>query len=261
MFPEFTSALADAYVRVASAEIKAANGEVSVDAIHLVTEVDKSTAAEILASPIDTALPEAGKKVTATARVLLEWHSDRDYIGPYGLVRDLPFANTDPKRDATSFTALATKYCPSIPPKALLDELIRTGSVQDLGNGFYRAISRSYLPEQLSPESLRYFSQVVHRHIDTLEFNLRGPESVTGRRLDRTVYPEFGLAKTDLPAFDRYLRQRAQLFADDVDNWLTDRSPGSDPTVEVVQTGVSFYHYVANEGDEDDFEKAALKSN
>jgi len=256
MFPEFVSAVKDAYVNVACAELRASDTRISSDAVSLMTEVDGPSVEELLSAPDDAFFPEAEQRMHAAARLLLGWHTDRDYIGPYGLVRDLQFSKSEAgsRKEASSFTNLATKYCPSINPKVLLDELIRTGSVQDLGNGFYRAVTRSYVPEQLSVESLRYFAQVLHRHLDTLEFNLRSNDPSANRRLERTVYSDFGLAKSELPAFDKYLRQRAQLFADDIDNWLTDRSDAAQK--DTVQTGVSFYHYVVNTDDEEDFKKA-----
>jgi hypothetical protein len=50
------------------------------------------------------------------------------------------------------------------------------------------------------------------------------------------------------------VRERGQLFADDVDNWLSDRSEEGHP--DAVQTGIGYYHYVVNSDDERDFGKA-----
>jgi hypothetical protein len=221
------------------------------------TEVAPVDVQEALGSTDTVKVGDAEQRINAAARVLVGWHTDRDYIGPYGLVRDLAFARTDvpAKRDVSGFVELAKQYCPAIPPKVLLDELIRTGCVQDLGNGFYRALTRSYVPEQLSPESIRRFAQVVHNVTETLEVNLRRSVRGTGR-VERTVFADFGLPRNDLAAFDKYVRERGQLFADDIDNWLSDRSHEGHP--DAVQTGIGFYHYVVNNDDERDFGKALL---
>ena len=118
---------------------------------------------------------------------------------------------------------LAQRYCQGYPPQVLLDELVRTACVQDLGNGFYRALTRSYVPEQLSAESIRRFAQVVHNVIETLEVNLRRSDSGL-RRVERTVFADYGLPREALGAFDKYIRDRGQIFADDIDNWLSARS-------------------------------------
>jgi hypothetical protein len=246
----------DAYVRVAAYQLRQSGREPTADAISVMTEVSANEVSALLAAPDDARLNEVEAKINAAARILVGWHTDRDYIGPYGLVRDLPFngeVGQVNKKDNKGFVELAQKHCAGYPPQALLDELIRTECVQNLGNGYYRAITRSYVPEQLSAESISRFAQVVHNVIETLELNLR-TQAPDGRRIERTIFADHGLPRDQLQAFDKYLRERGQLFADDVDNWLTERSVEGQK--EVVQTGVGFYHYVVNEDDDRDFGKA-----
>jgi hypothetical protein len=253
-YPDFAGMVEDAYVNVAAAQLKASGRELTPDAISIMTEVSSDEVRELLQSPDDAKLSEVEQKINAAARVLVGWHTDREYIGPYGLVRDLPFARADVpgKRDVRGFVELAQRYCEGYPPKVLLDELVRTACVQDLGNGFYRALTRSYVPEQLSAESIRRFAQVVHNVTETLEVNLRRSENGV-RRVERTVFADYGLPVEALEAFDKYIRDRGQIFADDIDNWLSARSEEGQPGT--VQTGIGFYHYVVNEEDERDFGK------
>jgi Family of unknown function (DUF6502) len=256
LFPEFCGMAQDAYVRVAAYQLRQSGREATADAISVMTEVGASDVNALLSAPDDARLNEVEAKINAAARVLVGWHTDRDYIGPYGLVRDLPF-NGDVgqlgKNDNKGFVELAQRHCAGYPPQALLDELIRTECVQSLGNGFYRAITRSYVPEQLSAESISRFAQVVHNVIETLELNLR-TQTPEGRRIERTIFADHGLPREEMQAFDKYLRARGQLFADDVDNWLTERSV--EGRKQVVQTGIGFYHYVVNEDDDRDFGNA-----
>lgn len=254
-FPEFSAVLQDAYVSVATMELEAAGREATVDAIAVMTDVSPADVRVALETPVATRVSEADIKTNAIARVLVGWHTDRDYVGPYGLVRDLEYSASGVRsnKDVTGFSDLVGKYCPGFPSGALLDEMTRTGCVKDLGNGFYRAMSRSYVPEQLSAESLRRFAQVVHNFIETLEVNLKRSVRGTGR-IERTVFADYGLPRNELPAFDKYIRERGQLFADDIDNWLSDRS--QEGLANTVQTGIGFYHYVVNKQDESDFGKA-----
>ncbi len=242
----------DAYVKVADAELRLSGGASSAAAISVMTGVTTDDARDVLATSDAAAIEEIDERINAAVRVLLGWHTDRDYIGPYGLVRDLAFSPIEGKssKDVSSFIDLASQYCPGIPPRVLLDELVRTGCVQDLGNGFYRALTRSYVPEQLSAESIRRFAEVVHNVTETLEVNLRRSVRGTGR-IERTIYADYGLRPDDLAEFDRYVRERGQLFADDIDNWLSDRS--QEGHSDAIQTGIGFYHYVVNSDDERDF--------
>jgi Family of unknown function (DUF6502) len=252
-YPDFAGMVQDAYVNVAAAQLKAAGREVTPDAVSIMTEVPPDDVQVLLLSPDEGKLSEAERKINAAARVLVGWHTDREYIGPYGLVRDLPFASSDVRgrKDVRGFVELAQRYCGDYPPKVLLDELVRTDCVQDLGNGFYRALTRSYVPEQLSAESIRRFAQVVHNVVETLEVNLRGSPESSARRVERTVFADYGLPQEALEAFDKYIRDRGQIFADDIDNWLSAKSHKGQ--VGTVQTGIGFYHYVVNEEDERDF--------
>ena len=253
LFPEFIRSVRDAYVKVAAAELRLRGGDES--AISVMTGVATEDVRDVFTSPDALKIEEIDERINAAVRVLLGWHTDRDYIGPYGLVRDLAFSAADgkPNKEVSSFVDLAGQYCPGVPPRVLLDELIRTGCVQDLGNGFYRALTRSYVPEQLSAESIRRFAEVVHNVTETLEINLRRSVRGTGR-IERTIFADYGLRPEDLAAFDKYARERGQLFADDIDNWLSDRSQEGYPNA--VQTGIGFYHYVVNSDDERDFGRA-----
>lgn len=248
--------LQDAYVHVAAATLASSGRESTVDAIAVMTEVPAHEVRELLEAPEDAKLGEAEQKINAAARVLVGWHTDRDYVGPYGLVRDLTFTavGSPTKKIGVGFVELARRYCDGYPPKVLLDELVRTGCVQDLGNGYFRALTRSYVPEQLSAESIRRFAHVVHNVTETLEVNLR--TSAPGeRRIERTVFADYGLPRNVLAEFDRYLRERGQIFADDIDNWLSARSIQGQED-DSIQTGIGFYHYVVNEDDEQSFGKA-----
>ncbi len=243
--------LQNAYVNVAAASLRSSGHAVSAEAIAVMTEVSSSDAQELLSSTDDAKLAEAEQRMTSAAKVLLGWHTDQDYLGPYGLVRDIAFRGANAR--VKGFEELAKQYAPGFSATALLDELVRTGCVQDMGNGVYRALTRSYKPEQLSAESLRRFAKVVHNVIETLELNLwRAPPG--GGRVESMVIADHGLTPTEFKAFDRYLRARGQLFLDDVDNWLSTNS--REGQAGVIQTGIGLYHYVVNEQDERDFGKA-----
>lgn len=255
-FPEFVESLKQAFVDVSSAQLRAAGKEASADAISVMTAIERDDVFRKAAGD-DAAGLNADKSLNAAARLLVGWHTDREYVGPYGLVQDLEFAPAggSQKKDVRGFMQLANRYCPGYPPRVLLDELIRTRCVQDLGNGYFRAMTRLYVPEQLSPESIRRFAQVVHNVTETLEFNLRKAAPGAGR-IERTVFADYGLSKSDLEEFNKYVRERGQIFADDIDNWLSTRSEKS--VKDVIQTGIGFYHYVINEDDERDFGESLI---
>ncbi len=193
-------------------------------------------------------------------RILNAWHTDTRFTGPYGVLRDLEFNPGSPaspresKGQDSSFADLVRAYFPEISPRALLDELLRLELVKDVGNGFYRAIRRSYVPDPLSDDSIRLFAKICHNFLETLEVNVR-PESVGGKGLvQRFVYSDIGLSGEALNRFGAHLRERGQVFADEIDDWLTANQEKAENQGRFM-TGVGYYHYVVNDDDELEFEK------
>jgi Family of unknown function (DUF6502) len=249
-FPEFSHALKQAYVDVAANQIKVSGKDPNEEGISLITSVQTSEIREILHSDVGAKFGSSAQQPNPLPTVLGGWHTDIRYTGPYGVLRDLEFSSSGGGTidGGATFSDLATTYCPGVSPRALLDELMRTGCVQEVGNGFFRAVKRSYIPDPLSSGSILLFSRVVHNICETLEVNLRA-ESVGGNGLiERTVYTVHGIRRKDLKEFDKFIRGRGQIFADDIDNWLTDRD--EEGRTDGIQMGVGFYHYIVNEDDE-----------
>ena len=247
-FPEFSGVLKQAYVDVAAKQIAASGKDPSEEGISLIANITTTDVHNILQAAGDAKFGVAAQEGNPLPTILNAWHTNPKYTGPYGVVRDIPFSRAEGVTDAYTFSQLAADYCPGVSPKELLDELIRTGCVQDVGNDFYRAIKRSYVPDPLSARSILLFARIVHNLCEAAEVNLRA-ESVGGKGLiERTIYTVHGIPRQDLPAFDKFIRQRGQVFADDIDNWLSDLD--KEGIKDGVRTGVGFYHYIVNEDDE-----------
>jgi hypothetical protein len=254
LFSGFSAALKGAYLDVASRQLAAAGTVVSAEGICVITGIDKTEAETLLrGDPHSNEFALAVQSDSPLPRLLNAWHTDTRYTGPYGVLRDLPFERSG-STDELTFSDLATEYCPGISPRVMLDELLRTDSVQAVGNGVYRASTRSYVPDPLSDESIRLVAQVVHNLCETLEVNLR-PESAGGNGLmQRIVYTEAGLSPAAMQEFNLYLRERGQLFTEQVDDWLVNHED-SEKTPNSCLTGVGLFHYLVNTGDENDLDK------
>jgi hypothetical protein len=255
LFPEFSMALKQAYIDVATRQSKTAGIAVTGEGIFVTTgipatEVESIVRAAITpSSVVDSEYPPSS--------ILNAWHTDPRFTGPYGVLRDLEFVPTASlsagKPGNESFADLARAYFPEISPKALLDELLRLGCVKEVGNGFYRAIRRSYVPDPLSEDSIRLVAQVVHNLCETLEFNLR-PESRGKGLVQRIVWGDIGLTGDALDRFGIYVRERGQVFANEIDDWITTGQEKKENQGR-FKTGIGYYHYVVNDDDESEFAK------
>ena len=254
MFPGFSAALKGAYLDVATRQLAAAGTRVSSEGICVITGLEKTEVESLLSgNPQHSDFAMAVQSTSPLARLLYAWHTDIRYTGPYGVLKDLRSSRSDESTEL-AFSDLAAEYCPGFPHRLLLDELLRIDAVQAVGNDYFRATTRSYVPDPLSDESIRLVAQVVHNLCETMEVNLR-PESAGGNGLmQRVVYTPAGLNPVAMQEFNRYLRERGQLFVEQIDDWLVDHEESANNSQSFI-TGVGLFHYVVNTEDESELEK------
>lgn len=253
---EFGEALKSTYVGVAMKEIGMSGGEPTAEAIAVFLNCDTEEVQAYLAGASGKDFEYAEPQDTPVSRVLALWHSDPRFSGPYGVLVELPFADPDEfqEQETPTFSGLSRQCCPNVLPKVILDESIRTGCVISVGSGYYRAVKRSHIPDPLSASSIAHFAHVVHNVCETCERNLR-IESVGGKGLfERAIFSDHRITRSDLQAFDSYVRHRGQMFADDIDIWLSSRA--QDESLDTVNTGIGIYHYLANDEDEQEFRQS-----
>ncbi|MGH8290790.1 MAG: DUF6502 family protein [Steroidobacteraceae bacterium] len=188
------------------------------------------------ATPV--AAPTLARVIT---EVIHRWHTDPNYLGPYGIPLELEFDAPQGR----CFQNLVSQVDATASPGQVLEELLRAGTVTPSGEKRYRAVMRWFVvSEALSPHRIEYFGEALTHLALTLEhnFNLSDTEN---KRLERFVFADRGLSRKVLPNFEAYARDRTNRFLLDVDEWLahsvgTDLSK-ADPRVEA---GVNVFLYV-----------------
>jgi Family of unknown function (DUF6502) len=191
----------------------------------------------------------------AASEVLAGWHSDVLYLGPYGLVLDVPISPEGPSRgsDSRCFENLVEKYAgPNVSASIVLDALLKSGAVQNLGNGIVRCVARTYIPERLSSAHIQEFAEAVHNVVGTMAVNLKRTVRGTGL-LQRTVFADYGLTEADLQKFNGFIRKTGEKFTEEVDTWFSKHSNKENQGP--IKTGIGLYHYVENDEDREDYLK------
>jgi hypothetical protein len=192
----------------------------------------------------------------AASEVLAGWHSDVLYLGPYGLVLDIPILPEASTRgvETRSFESLVHKYAgPGVSAEIVLDALVKSGAVEKLGSGIVRCVDRAYIAERLSPESIQHFAEMVHNVIETTAVNLKRTVRGTGL-LQRVIFADFGLSEMDLKKFNLFIRQTGEKFIDEVDTWFAKHSNKDNHGP--IKTGVGLYHYIENDADREEYIKS-----
>ncbi len=156
--------------------------------------------------------------LSRVGRVISGWNQDPEFTGPYGLPLPIPFED-DPSVDAPSFTELVRRYSGDMAPRAMLDELLRTGLAEIDGDGRIRNTGRTYIPNQLDPAAIERLGRVLGRLANTVDYNNR---ATAGRpnRFERQVVTDIGLTEEQYEHFSVYLRKKCQQLLETLDDWL-----------------------------------------
>lgn len=186
------------------------------------------------------ALPSADPTMAAVLlEVLQKWHTDPQYVGPYGIPLELEFEVPLGR----SIRGLVGMVDSKANPGLILEELIRVGSVIYSGEKHFRAVSRAFvMPESMSPQQIEYFGNALTRLATTLEHNMN-PKNAE-KRLERFVVADRGLPLEAISAFEEYARAKTADFLVDLDNWLIPYSSTDSISDERVSTGLNVFLYV-----------------
>jgi hypothetical protein len=265
-FYDFVEVLKGVFVEVAvKEEFRLPNRTMSDSRIAILTGLNRKEVARQRDAIDRGEPPKLSGNLSRLTRVLVGWHSDPDFTGPYGLPREIPFdskTESDLESDSESvrqdpspgpddervptFTELVRRYSGDMAPRAMLDELLRVAAVDQVGNNF-RVKTRVYMPKAfLDPTALQRFGEVVRDFISTYEFNI---DKQPGKgRFERIVFADDdGLLDELLPAFDALIRKKGPALLNELDNWLSAQEltpTAKNKSAKRTKTGVGIYHYV-----------------
>jgi hypothetical protein len=245
-YAQLSEVVKTVYVSIAAHEFRVPGKKMSKARIAIVTGLTRKEVQRIA----ETEAREDEKPKTnlsRIARVLMGWHTDPDFTGPYGMPLELRY-DSELLEDAT-FTKLVQRYSGDMTPRAMLDELMRVGTVVETDQNWFKVLRREYVPHALDPDFLERVGRGVHNFVHTVEVNMQKAAKGKGR-FERTVRKDGGLRAQDLPLFEQYIHQKCQALLEEMDNWLSKLQEPSDRD-DVIQTGVGIYHFVIDDDDYD----------
>jgi hypothetical protein len=209
------------YVDLAMKEFGIPGRKQTISRAAILTGLTRKEVSRIqeLAQPTDT---DATERYNRAARVISGWVRDprfRDQNG-HPAVLDL-------EGGPDSFAELVKAFSGDVPPRAVLDELLRTGTVESLPNGRARLLTNAYIPQTEETEKLGILGTDVRDLIQTIDHNLRSPTEV--RYLQRKVAYD-NLPAEILEELRGLARTRGQSLLEEMDRWLSghDRDTNSD---------------------------------
>lgn len=254
-YAEFSEVAKAVYVEVALKDFKVSGRKATRTRIAVMTGLTRKEVKRV----IDEAVKERFELKTSfnrLGRVLVGWHTDADFTGPYGMPLELQYETGNPNEP--TFSVLVKRHSGDMSPRSILDELVRVGAIRETEIGWFRVMRREYIPEAQGAHTFERTGVVVRNFVNTVEFNMTKLAPGKGR-FERHVTADDGIRREDLPKFDHYLRERCQVLLEEIDNWLAGL-PKPDPKKgdDVIHTGIGIYHYMSHEDDERSFKNLLM---
>ena len=239
-YQEFGGVLKDVYVSVCGREMTLPGRKMSLSRVAIATGLTRREVAKIIRNEGKTQWG-VWSNAGLAASVLEVWHTDAQYLAPYGYPRDLKIDGTDA---VPTFEDLVRRFSSDVPHEVLIGELIRVGAARVLEGGQYlRVLKRTYIPTDMTAEMVQIFSQAVRRYIETVDYNL-GRGKGQEKRFDRMVYPDGGLRVVDVEIFQQEIREYLETVIQEIDQKAaTYPRPAPRKGEKSVQVGVGIYFY------------------
>lgn len=255
-FAEFAEIVKTVYVEIAVTDFRVEGKRGTKSRIAVITGLTRKEVSRV----VEGARQDSGESksnLNRVARVLAGWHTDSDFIGPYGMPLEIRYEEGG--LSAVNFSTLVRRYSGDMSPRSMLDELMRVGAVVETEPGWLKVLRRVYEPQTLAMDNFERVGEVVKNFVDTVDFNLQKKEQGAGR-FERIVYSPEGIRDEDFPKFRHYVNERCQALLEEIDNWIARLElPEKAVKDEVTHTGIGIYHYVERRDDKYTF-KSKLES-
>jgi len=188
-----------------------------------------------------------GRETTTHAnrasRVVSGWVHDEAFQARDGDPALLPFEGS------LSFSELVKQYSGDVPPRAVLDELVRVGvASMDSDSGLIQLKQRAYVPAGDSEEMLQIFGEDVSDLVATIDYNLVSSESGQKALFQRTLTYD-NIPPEIMDRWRAHAAAQSQALLEQLDKWLGPHDRGmageraGNNAGEPVRTGVSIFYF------------------
>ncbi|MEZ5540991.1 MAG: DUF6502 family protein [Pseudomonadota bacterium] len=228
------------FVDVAQHDYAIAGRKQSISRISTLTGIYRREVSRLLELPPldDAALAQRHNRA---ARVIGGWLQDRHYLDAGRKPLALPLEGGEP-----SFTHLVRKYSGDIPVRAILDELIRVGSVEQHADGMIHLLHRAYVPKRGEADMLSIFGTDVADLVSTIDHNLVSDHDTS--RLQLKVQYD-NLSREAVDEFRQLAGERGRTLLEEFNAWLAQRDRDANPQAGGsgrIRAGLAMYYFEEN---------------
>jgi uncharacterized protein DUF6502 len=235
-FLTFSDLAKQVFIEVAEKEFPPPGRKQSVSRIAMLTGLSRKEVLRVKRVP-HTTDGEAVAQLERSTRVINGWTRDRRFLGESGTPLALDFDGQDP-----SFSSLVRLHSGDIPPRAVLDELLRVGLVELTLDGRIRLISTVYVPRTGIREKLIIMGVETFDLLNTLDHNihLEDGDSYFQRKVCYYRFPA-----RHLPELKKLTSQKSQALLEEINAWMAehDDADQTEPNEAVRRAGMSIYYF------------------
>ncbi len=236
-FEGFVELAKRTYIDVAQHAYAIEGRKQSISRISTLTGIYRREVSRLLElPPLDDA--ELTQRQNRAARVIGGWLQDSNYIDANRKPLPLPLDGDEP-----SFSHLVRKYSGDIPVRAILDELMRVGSVEQRDDGMIYLLHRAYVPKSGEADMLSIFGSDVADLVSTIDHNL-----VSGHddsRLQLKVQYD-NLSREAVEDFRKLSGERGRDLLEEFNTWLAQRDRDVNPRADGtgrIRAGLAVYYF------------------
>lgn len=185
--------------------------------VSVITGLNRKEVARLRKQDVD---PEEDRSWWNRAgTVLAGWTTDEAFHTAAGYPLDLPFNGPSP-----NFTDLVKKYSGDMYPRAIADELLRLGSIEEV-EGRLRLLNKGYAPDADPAAMVDILGMDTAELMETIDHNIQA--DADDKLLQAKVLAN-NLPASYLPAFNAYSKRVTLHALNEITHWLNDHDAGSD---------------------------------
>ena len=218
---EFANWAKQAYVNEADAHFGLDGKTTTVSRTAIITGINRKEVKRIreLPNEVGTGVSKHNRAV----RVVTGWLQDTQFQNARG--QPTPLIYGDPE---DSFNQLVKRFGGDVPARAMLDELVRVGTVKNIG-GKVTLLQKGYVPHQSESALLDIFSTSATDLLTTLDHNLQKSNG-DRRRLQMSVAYD-DVTDEGREAFQALTAEQTLSLLQQFDKSLSQYDRGSNPAV------------------------------
>ena len=213
---EFSELARRAYVETAFKDFNLPNRKNTYSRVSVITGLSRKEVMRLANLQADEPPSPHGPRNRAN-RVVNGWLQDADFLDSDNKPISLSLQGGE-----QSFEELVKRYSGGAPARAILDELLRVGTVNKLDQKTIKLNHYGYLPENSDTEMLNVFSTHVSDLLNTCDFNLSRNKSELARFQRQVTYTDIPLNMVQ--EFQTYSHEQLLLLILEANQWLAARN-------------------------------------